>query len=104
MALRVVDGHPISASDFLTPHGNFLSYLLATILFGVGTAIGLMLLIVPGLLWAVRFGFYGFSVVDQHADVVSSFKRSAVLTEGVRWEVLGFGLVLVGLNILGAIA
>ncbi len=103
MALKVVEGQSISTHDFLMPHGNFLTYLLATILFGVGMAIGLALLIVPGLLWAVRYGFYGFSVVDQHADVVASFKRSAALTEGVRWEVLGFGLVLFGLNILGAI-
>jgi uncharacterized membrane protein len=104
MALKLVDGQPISTSDFLKGHGDFLVFLLAWVLYTLVVGAGLLLLIVPGLMWAVRYGLYGFVVVDQHAEPVEALKRSAVLTEGVRWEVFAFGLAAIGVNILGAIA
>ena len=35
-------------------------YIVASIVFGIGFFIGLLLFIVPGIIFAVVFGFYGF--------------------------------------------
>jgi uncharacterized membrane protein len=104
MALKLVDGEPITTDDFLKAHGDFLGYLLASVLYGLIVGAGMVLLIVPGIYWAVRYWAYGYAVVDEHVDPVAALKRSTVLTEGVRWEVFAFGLAVIGVNIVGAMA
>jgi len=104
MALKLVEGQAISTDDFLKAHGDFLTYLLASVLYGLIVGAGMVLLIVPGLYWAVRYWAYGYSVVDEHVDPVTALKRSTVLTQGVKWEVLAFGLAVIGVNIVGALA
>lgn len=105
VALRVVDGQPVSAEELFRPAApDFLSFLLASVLYRLIVTGGLILLVVPGIIWAVRYGLYGFVVVDQHADPVAALKRSTVLTAGVRGELFVLGLALIGVNILGAMA
>jgi len=104
MALKLVDGEAVTTDDFLKAHGDFLTYLLASVLYGLIVGVGMILMVVPGIYWAVRFGVYGFAAVDQHVDPVAALRRSAVLTDGVKWEVFLFGLAVIGVNIVGAMA
>lgn len=104
MALKLVDGETVNTDDFLRAHGDFLSYLLASVLYGLIVGAGMILLIVPGIYWAVRYWAYGYAVVDEHVDPVTALKRSTVLTQGVKWEVFAFGLAAIGVNIVGAMA
>jgi uncharacterized membrane protein len=104
MALKLADGQTISTDDFLRPSGDFLGFLLASVLYGLVVSAGMILLVVPGIIWAVRYGAFGFVVADEHTDPVAALKRSAVLTEGVRWELFVFGLAIIGVNIVGAMA
>jgi hypothetical protein len=66
-----------------------------SILFAIGIGIGFVLLFVPGiilmLMWAVAVPAL---VVERHG-VFAAFGRSAELTKGARWRVLGLFLVLV---------
>jgi len=106
VALKTVDGHLASVDDLFPLGGaqDFFSFLLAAVLYGLMVGFGLALLVVPGVILAVRYGLWGLVVVDQHADPLEAFKRSAVVTEGVRWELLVFGLALAGVNMVGALA
>jgi hypothetical protein len=65
-----------------------------SILFGLGITIGFILLIVPGifliLMWAVAVP----SLVVERAGVFAAFRRSAELTKGARWKILGLFLIL----------
>ncbi|HVE82394.1 MAG TPA: DUF975 family protein [Myxococcales bacterium] len=103
-ALKVVDGQKISTGELSRPAPDFLGFLLASVLYGLVVCAGLMLLVVPGIIWAVRYGAYGYALVNEHLDPVEALKRSAKLTEGVRWELFVFGLALIGVNIIGAMA
>lgn len=51
---------------------------------------------------AIRYSFVLFAVLDG-AKVMESIHRSAILTQGVKWKLAGFGLVVGLLNILGAL-
>lgn len=104
MALKLVDGERINTDDFLKGHGDFLSYLLASVLYGLIVGAGMILLIVPGIYWAVRYWAYGYALVDEHFDPVTALKRSTVLTQGVKGEIFWFGLAVIGVNIVGALA
>jgi hypothetical protein len=78
-------------------------YIGASILFGLAYAIGLILCIVPGIIVALVWGFYGWIIIDRGAGVGDSFTRSAEITKGHRGTLFVFFLAVIGINILGAL-
>jgi uncharacterized membrane protein len=99
-SLDVVDGRTPRLGDVFRPDG-YGPYLVASIFFLVGTYLG-MILILPGLLFAVIFVFYGY-VVAEHPDIPATLalRRSAELTRGCRTRLLGLAIVLVFVNLAG---
>ena len=81
--------------------GNFWRYVGSSILYGLIVIGGIILFIVPGIYWAIKFQFFGYCVVDQKLGPVEALKKSSKITYQVKWKLLGFGLVMVGINILG---
>ena len=103
-ALRAHDGKPVDLASLLPDLGEFFSYLLASALFALIVAVGFALLIAPGLLWAARYGFYGFLIIDRKVDPITALRQSAAMTEGKRGPLIAFGLTLLGVNLLGVLA
>lgn len=86
------------------PNQLFWSYLGASILFTLAMGIGFLLLIIPGIYIAVKYQFYGELIVDKKMGALEALKKSGEITDGVKWQLFGFSLALVGVNILGALA
>lgn len=105
ICLRLHDQQPASLADVLevTP-ARYLDYLITAALFGLLVGVGLVLLIVPGVLWGVTYCLAPLLVVDQGLTPRAALRRSAELTHGVREELLVFWLMIIGVNILGALA
>ncbi|MBK9178810.1 MAG: hypothetical protein IPM45_04435 [Acidimicrobiales bacterium] len=102
VALKVTRGEEPQVSDlFITD--NYGVYLVTSVIFGIVMAVGLMLCIVPGIIWGIIFGFYGFAIVDRNDDLGGSFSRSSEITKGQRGTLFVLGLALIGINILGAL-
>lgn len=70
----------------------FFPLLIVGILVGLGTGLGFMLLVVPGIILAVRWSITSPIVVVEKSGPTSSMGRSAELSKGHRWAI--FGLVL----------
>ncbi len=81
----------------------FINYFLLSILLGVIIIVGLVLLIVPGIIFLLMFSFAGFLVVEKNSNPIEALKESARLTKGHRVKLLMLILACVGLGILGAI-
>lgn len=81
---------------------ELLDYIAVSLLLGFMVSIGLLLLVIPGLYVAVRYGLAGFLVADHRRDVLGAFHESSELTRGERWNLFLFGLILAGINLLGA--
>jgi hypothetical protein len=82
-----------------------LTLLAVAFLFGVGVAIGFVLIVIPGLylmtIWAVTAPV----VVIERAGVLRAFSRSHELVRGNGWSVFAVILVVfVGLAIVSALA
>jgi uncharacterized membrane protein len=84
---------------------GFGPYIIASILFGIATFIGLILCIIPGLIFAVVYHFYGYAIVENPSlGPTDALKRAADISRGHRWELFGLFIVLILINIVGLIA
>lgn len=102
IALDITDGRPINAQAVLDKFRLVLPYLIAALLYALMVGVGLILLIVPGVIAAIAFAFYGFHIVDTGStDAIGALRRSAEITRGHRWQLFLFGLLLIGINVLG---
>jgi len=82
----------------------FLKFLGAFILLMLTIAVGFILLIVPGIIFALMFMFTIFIVIDREFGPIDSMKESRRLTYGHKWKLLGLSLLLVLINLLGLAA
>lgn len=82
----------------------FLKFLGTSILVTVVVAIGFVLLIVPGIIAMLFFLFAAFIVIDRDLGPFDAMKESMRITEGYRWPLLGFIIVLSLILVAGAIA
>ena len=103
-ALALHDGKPLDLSNFRALLENFFTYLLTGILYVMIFVGGLVLLIVPGVIWGLRFSMAGYLVADGRTDPIAALHESGRLTEGVKGRLLELGLLMLGINLLGALA
>jgi hypothetical protein len=98
---QIADGHRPSAGQVLVAGFEaFTPLFAAVVLAAVGIALGLLVLIVPGVYLAVRWYFVPQSVVIEGARGTQALARSGMLVTGFWWRT--FGLVLLA-NVLIAI-
>lgn len=95
---QIFDGHKYNFSQmFAIPKGmdfrNMINYLVVGFLYMVMGVLGLILFIIPGIYLFIRYGAAMYLVVDKKLGIVDSFKMSSVMTEGIKWKLLGFGFV-----------
>ena len=75
------------------------------ILTALGVALGLVLLIVPGVLLALAWCVAAAVVAEEQAlPAMESFRRSAELTRGSRLNIFGLGLAFLVAEILASLA
>lgn len=65
---------------------------------------GFLLLVVPGVIWGLKYGYAGFLVVDRKLDPIEAIRESGRLTQGEKGQLFKLGLLLFCVNLLGAIA
>jgi hypothetical protein len=80
--------------------------VLLDLVLTLGTAIGLLLVIIPGLIWLAYFSLAPAIVKVEHAGVWDSLRRSRDLVRGNFWRVLGVVVGTIALTeiIVSAIA
>ena len=75
---------------------RLLAYLLLGLVASLGISLGLLLLLVPGIILAVRWSLAGPVLVGSDKGVVESLQISWLETEGHFWPILAASLVLYG--------
>jgi len=93
--LSFIDGQKPAVSTLFDAGGVFWKYLGTVILYGLIVIGGLLLFIVPGIIWAVKFLFAQWIVVDTGCGPIEALKRSSAATYGLKWQILGFYVICV---------
>lgn len=104
ISLQFCDTRPSTIADLFSCFPLFFPYLFGTILYVLIFVGGILLLIVPGIIWGIQFQFFAYPIVEKGLGAVASLKQSSAITKGAKWDLFLFGLLLFGINILGALA
>ncbi len=75
MALSTADGGAPGIESLLAKPHLLVRYFLAYMLFSIATGIGFLLLVIPGVYLLIRFGLFGFAMVDRETRLKSTLTR-----------------------------
>jgi len=101
--LNFHDAKPVEIADLFKHLPLFWRYLFGSILYALIVFGGTLLFVVPGVIWALKYEFYGYLIVDKGLGPVEALKESGRLTQGVKWQLFGLGLVLMAIQLIGFI-
>lgn len=103
-SLRAHDSvETVQINDLWNP-GAFFRYVIGQVAVGLIVIVGLILLIVPGIIFALMFLFTSYLIVDKHMKPFDAIKESMRITKGHKWQLFLFVLTIIGINILGLLA
>jgi len=101
ICLKFCDNVKGTFGDLFSCFPLFFKYLFSFILYMLIVVGGTILLIFPGVIWAIKFGFFPYFIVEKGLGPVESLKASSRITLGAKWDILGLWFVLVVINVLG---
>jgi uncharacterized membrane protein len=102
-SVKAARGEDVTAGDFFLTWENVARFILGTLLYGLIVGVGMVLLVVPGIIWGLRYSMYGHYMVTQGAGPVEALQMSAAATDGHKGELFGLCLASLGIVILGAL-
>ena len=103
ISLSFCDERKPTVGTLFDANGCFWRFVGVNLLYGLIVLAGMLLLIVPGIIWSIMFCHCKYFVVDKGMGPIEALKASAKNTEGVKWELFGLIWVLMGINWAGVI-
>lgn len=100
-SLAVTSGKPITEETSRLSWSVVFSLLAGSILVGIGSFIGFILLVIPGVIFALRASLTQYIILDQNEKAVAAIKKSLALTKGYFWS---FFRLVIAFVVLGMIS
>jgi len=100
MLLLVQDKY-VEVADMFNNFKIFLSYFVASFLYGIGVLLGTLLLVFPGIFIAIRFQFYPYFIIEEGVSSFIALQKSYNLSQNLTLELFLLGVVVIALNIAG---
>lgn len=102
--LRTVRGEPPQFDDVIRMFKfNYLAVVLSSIVVGVAVAIGIILLVIPGIYIGARLSLVSYLVADQGLGVDAALRESWRLTSGKVWLIIKLWILAIPIMIVGLI-
>ncbi|MCX6063295.1 MAG: DUF975 family protein [Caldiserica bacterium] len=102
-SVKVAHGEDVAAGDFFVSWKNLGNYVIGSFLFGFIVGVGTLLLVVPGIIWGLRYCLYGYYIVTQGAGPMEALQMSAEATDGHKSELFALCVASMGAIILGVL-
>ena len=90
----------VTIADLWHPH-PYWNYFLAYLLVAVTVIVGLFLLIVPGIIFAIMLSFYPYIIIERSMGPIDALKESMRITKGHRLDLFVLMLACIGVALLG---
>lgn len=101
--LKAVRNEKFEVKDMFLSFENYLNVVLANLLVWAIIAIGIFLLVVPGIIFACRLAFVKYLVMEKKMDPVEAVKESWRMTTGHAWNIFLIGFLAIPIGIAGLI-
>ena len=102
--LKAVRREKIEIKDmFAVFDRNYWNAVLASIVVVVIVIIGLIMLIFPGIIFAVRLAFVQYLIIDRKMEALEAIKKSWEMTSGHGWHIFWMALLAIPIFIAGLI-
>lgn len=89
--------------ELFLQYPKFWKYLGAIILYLLIILGGLILLIVPGIIWAIKYQFFGYFIIDKDSSIKEAIKKSGEITKGAKWDLFLFDILILLINSIGVL-
>ena len=99
--LDIADGKPVTVASFLRPR-NVVAMIVATLLVGLISAVGLVLCIIPGLIVTVFTLLYPLAIVDRSLSATDGIKAAVTAARGNFGQVLLAWVISTALMAIGS--
>lgn len=104
ISLKFYDKQKVSFKDLFSCLPLLAKYLIGYIFYILVVLFGLLLLIIPGIIWSLKFYFFVYFIVDQGLGPIQALKSSAIITKGAKWDLFLLNILLLGIALLGLLA
>jgi uncharacterized membrane protein len=101
ITLDFVDGKKPSYRELVAYTDLIGRIFISSLLVGLTVIGGLILLIVPGIIWGIKFKYFMYFIIEKNAGPVEAMKMSAELTNGAKGQLFVLELLLCLINFLG---
>jgi len=112
--LKIEENKKASMDEFFSLTTNqFLDYLVTSLLLAVITIVGFILLIIPGIIFSLKYQFALYLILDKKMKPLEAIKKSGEITKGYLWPlfqlwlasivIVAIGALLVGVGLLVAV-
>jgi uncharacterized membrane protein len=101
VCLNLVSGKAVDVSQLFGEGRKLVRACIASLIFGIVFAIGLLLLIVPGVYIALRYGQFLYAIVDKDLGIKEAFEYSSTLTKDNRMSIFVYWILAVLVVIAG---
>ncbi len=104
IGLNLISGKPVEIGQLFGEGRKFLRAIGASIIYFLGVAVGILLLIVPGIYLGLRYGQYFAAIVDRDLGVMESLNYSASITRNNKVNLVLLWLLSIAIMIGGILA
>jgi uncharacterized membrane protein len=103
MTLMIEDGGKPKWTEVFAHPEHFIKFAIGSAIYAVGTGLLMILLVIPGIWFAITYCFVPVLIIDKNTGLAESFARSEEMTKGHKWKLFGFFIAATGLIILGVL-
>lgn len=95
ICLNILHGKQTTLADlFVLPTRQTLNFFATYFIYCVMIVAGLICFIIPGIYFALKYYFATIIVADKDLPILVAANKSAQMTEGLKWNLLGYFLVM----------
>ena len=102
--LKAVRREKVEIKDmFVVFERNYWNAVIAGLVVAIVVVLGLLMLIVPGIIFACRLTFVPYLIIDEKMEAMEALKTSWAMTKGHGWTIFGMALLAILIVIAGLI-
>jgi len=103
VGLNLIERGAASVWDLFVPLQKIVKVFVANWLYFLLVTLGLIVFVVPGLYWFVKYSQITLLILDKDLGPIEAFKKSGEITDGAKWDLLALLVLVFFIGILGVL-